>query len=226
MSQKNLAILTGDFGAQHAQHPFQILNTLGYDVDYVSPGKAEGESVEIVFHWEEEGEQTYRESNGRPIIITEDFENVTAQTYDGVVIPGARAPEALSADADAVSLLRDFDEENKPIAAMCHGPLLLAGAQIVDGVRTTAYPLVKPWLEMAGAEWVSPIAGDKEARGKTAEHYTGVVTDQNIITAPLKVEFPNVMREFLRIVEGEDELTIDLNQDNNLLSKRDRQPVR
>lgn len=220
MSAHKTAILTGDFGAQHAQQPYQILKTVGYEVDYVSPGKREGEMVQIVFHWEQ-GDQTYREKGGRPIVITEDFENVNAREYDGLVIPGARAPEYLSTNEEALALVRDFDAKDKPIVAMCHGPILIAAADIVDGVRTTGHTLTRPWLEMAGAEWVEPTPGDMDSHGKAAEHLFGVVTDGNIITAPLKVEFPNVMREFLRQIEGADELTINLAQDNRLLTPAD-----
>lgn len=218
MDNRKVAILTGDFGAQHAQQPLQVLKTFGYEVDYVSPGKKKGDTVEIVFHWEEEGEQTYRESDGRTIVIREDFENVTAHDYDGLIIPGARAPEYLCTDERAVELVREFKQVNKPIVAVCHGPLLLAGAQVVDGVQVTAYPLVKPWLEMAGGEWVSPTYGDRASHGEAGEHMSGIVSDQNIITAPLKVEFPNVLRELIRLMEGADEITVKLDDDNNLLN--------
>lgn len=216
MSEKKIAIIGGDFGAQHAYHPMTILRTLSYEPHYVSPGKLAGEMVKIVFHWSE-GEQTYREQAGRPIPIGADWDEVSAESYAGAIIPGARAPEYLSTNEEARSLVRDFNELNKPIVGMCHGPLLLAASQIVEGVKCTGIPATRPWLELAGAEWVQPTPLKKRDQRKAAEYWYGVCVDDNIITAPLKVEFPNVMREFLKQVEGSDTLTLDLDVDNHLL---------
>lgn len=210
MPDVKIAILTGDFGAQHAKEPYQIFKTFGYDVDVVSPERSAGDTISMVYHWEEAGEQGYRERSGRDMVITRDFDEVVAADYAGLVIPGARAPEYLSTQADALGLIRDFDDQDKPIGGICHGPLVLAAAQIVDGVRCTGIPAVRPWLELAGAEWVSPKPADKETYGKSASHLFGVVTDGNIITVPLRVEFPEVMRELISQVEGADEVTVSM----------------
>lgn len=210
MARERVVILTGDYGAQHAKEPYQILRTFGYDVDFISPERNAGDTVKMVYHWEEAGEQSYRERPGRDVVISRDFEDVSASDYAGLVIPGARAPEYLSTRADAIELVRDFDELGKPIAGICHGPLLLAAADVVAGVRCTGIPATRPWLELAGAEWVEPKPADKETFGKSAAHLFGVVTDGNIITVPLRVEFPEVMRELLRQIEGADEVTVRL----------------
>lgn len=210
MARHSVAILTGDYGAQHAKEPFQILATFGYDVDVVSPDRNEGDTVRMVFHWEEEGEQSYRERPGRDMVVTRDFDAVAADDYAGLVIPGARAPEYLSTREDALALIRAFDAQDKPIAGICHGPLVLAAADVVEGVRCTGIPAVRPWLELAGAEWVAPQRADKETYGRSAAHLFGVVTDGNVITVPLRVEFPAVMRELIKQVEGRSEITVRL----------------
>lgn len=217
MPERKVAVLGGDYGAQHAYFPIQILQTLHYDVDYVSPDRQKGEMAKIVYHWSEGDEQSYREAAGRPIPITEDFENVNTDNYSGLIIPGARAPEHLSNNEKATSLVREFNDENLPIIGMCHGPLLLAASDVVDGVKCTGIPKTRRFLEMAGAEWIQPTELDKEGRGKAAEYWRGIVVDGNIITAPLKVNFPYVLREFLRQVEGSDEMILELDKDNNRL---------
>lgn len=212
MPKDNVAILTGDFGAQHANEPSQILKTLNYGVDVVSPDKQAGEVIETVFHYLEGDEQTYREKSGRGIICTRDFKEVSANDYAGLIIPGCRAPEYLGTREEALSLVREMNEADKPVAGMCHGPILLAAADILDGVRCNGSWLTRPFLEAAGAEWVEPTESDDEALRKVATHVSGLVVDGNIITAPVRGDFPQMMREFIKQMESQDTVTVDLDR--------------
>jgi len=78
-----------------------------------------------------------------------------AGDFDGLVLPGGVAnPDFLRGDQDAVSFVRGFFEQQKPVAAICHGPWTLVEADVVRGRTLTSWPTLKTDLRNAGAEWV------------------------------------------------------------------------
>lgn len=80
---------------------------------------------------------------------------VNASDYDGLVIPGGVAnPDALRMDQDAVSFVREFFEQDKPTGVICHGPWVLAEADVARGRTVTSWPSLKTDLRNAGATWV------------------------------------------------------------------------
>lgn len=80
--------------------------------------------------------------------------------YDGLVLPGGAVnPDRLRMDADAVRLVRAFFEQEKPIAAICHGPWSLVEADVVLGRTVTSYPSLRTDITNAGGTWV-----DEEVR--------------------------------------------------------------
>src|SRR6185436_9738665 len=91
-----------------------------------------------------------------------------ASDYDGLVLPGGVAnPDFLRTDEDAVSFVKAFFEQAKPVAAICHAPWTLIEADVVKGRRLTSWPSLQTDLRNAGAEWV-----DEE-----------VVVDQGLVTS-------------------------------------------
>ncbi len=95
-------------------------------------------------------------------------EQVSAQDFDGLVIPGGlHNPDSLRADEQAVQFVRDFFEQHKPVAAICHGPWLLVEADVLEGRTVTSFKSIKTDLQNAGANWV-----DEK-----------VVVDQGLITS-------------------------------------------
>ena len=74
------------------------------------------------------------------------------------MVPGGRAPEYIRNDADAQEIIRHFFEGDKPVAQLCHAPLALAAAGVLDGRRTAAYPDLEPDVGTAGAEFVDGAA--------------------------------------------------------------------
>jgi deglycase len=102
-------------------------------------------------------------------IITADkaARDVSVEEFDALVIPGGYSPDHLRMDSDMVALVRDFFEQAKPIAAVCHAGWMLAEADIIDGRTLTSWPSIKTDLINAGANWV-----DRE-----------VVEDGNLITS-------------------------------------------
>ncbi len=79
---------------------------------------------------------------------------VRAEDFDALLLPGGVAnPDQLRADAGAVAFVRDFFEQHKPVAAICHGPWTLIDAGVVRGRRLTSFKSIKTDLVNAGAEW-------------------------------------------------------------------------
>ena len=78
-----------------------------------------------------------------------------ASGYDGLVLPGGVAnPDFLRMDEDAVQFVRDFFEQAKPVAVICHGPWTLVEADVVRGRTLTSWPSVRTDIVNAGGEWV------------------------------------------------------------------------
>ena len=95
--------------------------------------------------------------------------------YDGLVLPGGVAnPDFLRADEDAVTFVRAFFDQAKPVAAICHGPWTLVEAGVVEGRTMTSFPSLKTDLRNAGAHWV-----DEE-----------VVVDQGLVTSRKPDDLP------------------------------------
>jgi protease I len=75
--------------------------------------------------------------------------------FDALVLPGGvHNPDQLRADEQAVAFVRSFFEQAKPVAAICHGPWVLAEADVVKGRTLTSFPSIQTDLRNAGARWV------------------------------------------------------------------------
>jgi protease I len=78
-----------------------------------------------------------------------------ASHYDGLVLPGGVAnPDFLRADERAVSFVRAFFDQAKPVAAICHGPWTLVEAGVLRGRTITSWPSLKTDIRNAGGTWV------------------------------------------------------------------------
>ena len=195
MSTKRILMLVGDFVEDYeAMVPMQILQTAGHEVDTASPGKQAGDHVATAIH-DFEGHQTYSEKRGHNFAISVSWDytqqDVSAGTYDALVIPGGRAPEFLRLDPRVLEVVRHFAEADKPIAAVCHGLQVLAAAGVVAGRRCQAYPAVRPELESVGAEWDEPSPSLDSA-----------CVDGNLVTAPAWPAHPAWMRAFLDLLDS------------------------
>jgi protease I len=85
---------------------------------------------------------------------------VRVDDYDALVIPGGVSnPDKMRMEGDALRIVRDFFAADKPVAAICHGPWLLAEADVIDGRTLTSWPSIRTDLRNAGAEVV-----DKEVQ--------------------------------------------------------------
>jgi protease I len=168
---RKVLVLVGDFVEDYeVMVPFQALKAFGYDVDVVCPDKVKGQIVKTSIH-DFEGDQTYTEKVGHNFVLNATFADVRERDYDALAIPGGRSPEYLRLDPRVIELVTQFAKSGKPIAAICHGPQILATARLIAGKRINAYHTCRPDIESAGATYV-PLEADE------------AVTDGIFITAP------------------------------------------
>jgi len=89
--------------------------------------------------------------------------------------------------------VRHFAKANKPIAAICHGPQVLAAAKVLEGKTCTAYPAVGPDVTNAGGKWVA-LPADQAC------------VDGNLVTAPAWPAHPEWLSKFLAVLGTKIEL--------------------
>ncbi|WP_311172038.1 DJ-1/PfpI family protein [Halobellus ordinarius] len=157
---KNILMIVGDFGEDYeTMVPYQALEMVGHNVDTVCPEKEAGETVKTAIH-DFRGDQTYLEERGHDFEVNTTFASIDPADYDALVVPGGRAPEYLRTHDIVLDTVRHFFEEDKPVAAVCHGPQILAAAGVLDGYEMTAYPAVRAEVEAAGCSWVDEVTVD------------------------------------------------------------------
>ncbi|KAK3218571.1 hypothetical protein Dsin_012541 [Dipteronia sinensis] len=189
-AKRSVLLLCGDYMEDsEAMVPFQALLAYGVAVDAVCPGKIAGDVCRTAVH-EGSVHQTYSESRGHNFSLNATFDEIEAGNYDGLVIPGGRAPEYLAMNESVLDLVRKFSNSGKPIASICHGQLILAATDSVKGRKCTAYPSVGPVLIAAGAHWVEP------------ETMSTCVVDGNIITGTTYEGHPEFIRLFVKALGG------------------------
>lgn len=106
---------------------------------------------------------------------------VNASSYDLLILPGGKAPAALRNNDKVLALVREFFEEGKLVAAICHGPQILVTADVLSGRKATCYKEMAGELRDAGCNY-----SDKS-----------VVVDDNLITSRVPADLPDFMREIM-----------------------------
>ena len=184
---KKILFLVGDFVEDYeVMVPFQTLLAVGHTCDAVCPGKKAGDKVRTAIH-DFEGDQTYSEKPGHNFALNAAFDEIKPEQYDALVIPGGRAPEYLRLNPRVLEIVRHFAEAKKPIAAICHGPQILAAAGVLEGFACSAYPAVGPDVTQARGTYVE-IPVDQAH------------TDRNLVTAPAWPAHPAWMAKFLAVL--------------------------
>ncbi|NEE00713.1 type 1 glutamine amidotransferase domain-containing protein [Phytoactinopolyspora halotolerans] len=92
--------------------------------------------------------------NGTKLTIEKGSSEVSADDFDAVVLPGGYSPDKVRLDQDAVSMVRSFYDDGKPVAAICHAPWILAEADVLRGKTITSWPSLRTDMVNAGATWV------------------------------------------------------------------------
>jgi len=188
MSQGKLLMIVGDYAEDYeTMVPFQALQMVGHTVDAVCPGKKAGQQIRTAIH-DFEGDQTYSEKRGHNFTLNATFVDVRQEDYDGLVLPGGRAPEYLRLDERVLCIIRHFNEEHKPIAAICHAAQLLAAAGVLQGRKVSCYPACAPEVQLAGGSYAQV-------------EMTAAVVDRNLVTAPAWPAHPAWLAKFQGVVQ-------------------------
>jgi len=181
---KKILILAGDaVEAQEIFYPYYRLKEEGFEVKVAGPKK---EPLYTVVHDFEPGWTTYTEKPGyRFPWVDMTFKEVSPEEFDGLVIPGGRMPEYIRLDENVERVIKHFFEANKPIAAICHGPLLFIHLGLAKGRKMTSYIAIKPDVIAGGAEYL-----DEE-----------VVVDGNLVTSRAWPDLPSFMKKFIELLK-------------------------
>jgi protease I len=110
---------------------------------------------------------------------------VTAEDFDGVVIPGGYAPDMMRRYPAMVNLVKEMNQKNKLVAAICHAGWMLASADILGNRKVTSFFAIKDDLVHAGANWVDQ----------------GVVVDGNLITSRTPDDLPVFMKAIIEYLK-------------------------
>ena len=187
MAAKNILMLVGDFVEDYeVMVPFQALQAVGHTVIAICPDKISGESVRTAIH-DFEGDQTYSEKPGHNFALNGTFDDIKADEFDALVIPGGRAPEYIRLNEKVLEIVRYFANSNKPIAAICHGPQILAAAGVLNGKSVSSYPAVGPEVNAAGGKYVDIPVNKAHVDGSW-------------VTAPAWPAHPEWISKFLQVL--------------------------
>lgn len=163
---KHIAVMTAEmFEDVELWYPYYRLLEEGHRVDLV--GCDEG--------------KTHTGKRGTLATTTAAAADMDPSGIDGVVIPGGFSPDYMRRCGEMVDLVREVGLSDKPTAAICHGPWLLASAGLLNDREATSFHSIKDDIENAGAQW-----HDKE-----------VVRSDNIITSRSPDDLPAFMREMI-----------------------------
>jgi len=152
---KILIMATDGFEQSELFVPLEKLQAAGATVHIAAPKKGE------IKGWD-------KENWGKSVTADLEIDEVDADEYDALVLPGGQInPDVLRINDRAIELVLDFLDSEKIVAAICHAPWLLVEADAVEGRMLTSWPSVKTDIENAGGDWVDEA----------------VVVDDNIITS-------------------------------------------
>lgn len=115
--------------------------------------RLEEEGYEVIVAAPEAG-VTYSGKHGYPCVSDEAIQDQDSKTYDALLVPGGFAPDKLRRDPKVLSLIQEFEADQKPIAHICHAGWMLISADVLRGRRTTSTVGIKDDMNNAGATWV------------------------------------------------------------------------
>ncbi|MDD5195249.1 MAG: type 1 glutamine amidotransferase [Candidatus Omnitrophica bacterium] len=133
------------------------------------------------------GKKYYKSKDGYLAEEELAIDNVTANDFDGVVIPGGYAPDILRRYKKVTDFVKELHKKNKLVAAICHGGWVLASSGVLKGKTVTGFYAIKDDIINAGAKFV-----DKE-----------VFIDVNIITSRNPYDLPAFCKEIIAFLKKE-----------------------
>jgi protease I len=135
---------------------------------------------------------TVHDDPGKTIRPDLTVDQASADDFDALILPGGvRNPDQLRLHDNVIELIRDFDDQEKPIGAICHAPWLLVEADLLDGRTATSWPSIRTDLRNAGANVVDEPA----------------VTDGNIVTSRKPDDVEAFTNALIDLIEDRPEVT-------------------
>jgi len=122
----------------------------------------------------EKKDEIYKGKHGYPCKACISFDEVQVKDYSALVIPGGYAPDKLRTLPKVLEITREFNQEKKLIAFICHAGWIPISAQIIKGIKSTSYKAIRDDMINAGANWVDEA----------------VVVDQNFISSRSPEDLP------------------------------------
>jgi protease I len=181
---RKVLLMTGDGGNSYeALYACQRFQEAHWEPVIAAPSRR---LLHLVFHDYEPGWDTYVERPGHSMEAQIAITAVSAKEFAALIILGGRAPEYLRNDASVLSLVREFDGQNKCVCALGHGIQVLVAAGLVSGRTVTGHPNVCVEVERAGGKYV-----DKPA-----------IRDGRLITAQSWKAQPEFYRELFACLEA------------------------
>jgi len=141
---RRVAVLMTD-GVEQVEYtkPRSFLEEQGVQVTLLSPKQA-GEEVQGFNHLEP----------GDKFKVDLNVKDAQPGDYDLLLLPGGVAnPDQLRLSPESIAFIKAFGDEDKPIAAICHGPWPLIDAGVAESKHMTSWPSLQADLKNAGAEW-------------------------------------------------------------------------
>lgn len=179
---KRILIATGEFG--ESLETYYMLFRLREEGAEGMIGAPRKKKVQLVVHDFEPGYDAYTEKPGYFIEADVAYADVKPDGFDGLLIPGGRAPEEIRQDRHLVAIVKHFMESGKPVGAMCHGVMLIYTAVPIRGRTLTAYSGIRADIELLGGTFV-----DQE-----------VVVDRSLVTSRGWPDLPAFLRAYLRLL--------------------------
>lgn len=175
LENKKIAVLAADgYEQSELDSPVEALRSAGAEVKIISLKSGKIKAMKD-HEW------------STSVNVDHVVKDVKADDFNALLLPGGVInPDSLRADKDAVKFVKDFFAQNKPVAAICHGPQTIINAEEVKGRKMTSYNAISKDLINAGANWV-----DEE-----------VVTDGNLTTSRKPDDLPafneRIVQEFAK----------------------------
>jgi protease I len=167
--KKMLIFIENGFEDAEFVYPYYRFQEEGYKMNIVAP----------------KAKQTYIGKHGISFTSEITPEQVNLEEYDAVIIPGGQAPDKMRLNKGLVNIVKEANNKNKVIAAICHAPQVLIEADIVRDRTLTSWASVKTDLRNAGAKVVDQAA----------------VVDGNLVTSRSPRDLPDFCKATINLLQ-------------------------
>lgn len=167
-NKKIIALISNDFEDLELMYPVLRLREEGVTVHVV--GETAGKK--------------YLGKYGVPCVSDYAFTDVNPEDYDGILVPGGWAPDALRRFPAVLEMVRSMDERKRVIGEICHAGWVLISAGVLDGVNVTSTPGIKDDMRNAGAIW----------------HDVPSIIDGHIVSSRRPPDLPDYMKDYIKVL--------------------------